>query len=78
MTPKELARSIPGKELQVMVREVLLWRSKTILSGDALRGFARRLELEAGISTDDTLQIAEDLIIAEAARRFAEQPGETA
>ena len=61
-----------------MVREVLLWRSKTILSGDALRGFTKRLETEAGVTTDDTLQIAEDLIIAEAARRFAEQSGETA
>lgn len=44
-----------------------------MLTGEALRGFATRLEDEAGVTTDDTLQIADCLVLAEAARRFADQ-----
>lgn len=72
-TPKELTQSLSDTELRVVVQEALVWESKGVLSGEALRGFSKRLELEAGVSTDDTLQIAERLVLAEAARRFSIQ-----
>ena len=72
-TSNELTRSLSDTDLRIMVREALLWRSKGGLLGEALRGFSKRLELEAGILTDDTLQIAECLVLAEAARRFSIQ-----
>lgn len=73
MTPNTLARSLSDSDLRAIVREALLWRSKGVLLGDALRCFTVRLESEAGVTTNDTLQIADDLVLAEAARRFADQ-----
>ena len=73
ITPNTLARSLEDSDLCEMVLEALDWRCKGTLCGDALRNFALRLELESGISTDDTLQIADSLVVAEAAGRFARQ-----
>ena len=73
MTPAALARSLPDSDLRAIVREALWWRSKGVLLGDALRCFTARLESEAGVRTDDTLQIADALVLTEAARRFADQ-----
>ena len=70
MTPNALTRSLSDTDLRAMTQEALKWRSTGILQGDHLRNFARRLESEANIDTDDTLQIAESLAVAEAAQRF--------
>lgn len=70
-TPNALVQSLSNAELQVMVRESLQWRATGVLPGSALREFAKRLECELGVATDDTLQIAESLVLGDAARRFA-------
>lgn len=73
MTPKSLLRSFPDADLADIVRDVLAWQSGATLSdGAALRTLVSTLEREFDFHGDESVfPVAEALVLAEAARRFA-------
>lgn len=73
ITPNALARGLPDADLRELVREVLAWRKTGVLTGNATQQFAARLVEEAGMDDRDALQIADNLVVVEAATRFSAQ-----
>lgn len=73
MTPNELIRNLPDTELRLCAAEALAWRRKGVLSGEALRGVARRLIVETQVDDFDATRMADNLVIEEAVVRFVAQ-----
>ncbi len=75
MTPKILLKYIPDSDLRKIVLEVLSWHEKGVRSGNELDRLAQMLVTDCNLSEEgtDLLQIAETLVLGEAARRFAEE-----
>lgn len=71
--PTALVRAIPDADLRQLAREALSWQKTGMLVDGVLRELAARLVNEVGLDSDYALQHADSLVLAEAARRFAEQ-----
>lgn len=73
MTPIALIRAISDADLRQLASEALDWQRTGVLADGALRWLADRLAKEVGLDEDYSLQHADSLVVAEAARRFVEQ-----
>lgn len=69
-TANQILREVPDAELRLAAAEALDWSRTGVLTGDALRRIAERLQAEAGLAEDGVLRDTDTLVCREAARRF--------
>lgn len=70
-TPSKIVRALDESELKHCTVEALYWRRKGVLSGSHLRTLALRLVEEGGIEDEESIRLADILVIEESAFRFS-------